>query len=1223
LGCGILVRSQPLIGEEFSINTDSHGLHKDPEVTKLHNGGFVVVWENMVQSSDNYDIYARMYDANGTTYWNEFRINTYTTGIQQNPKITTLKCGYFVIVWESSAQDGSDYGIFAQMYMENGASYGSEFQVNTYTNNKQLAPSISALNDGKFIITWESYKQTNLYDIYAQMYHNNGAVYGSEFRVNQYTTHDQRQSAVAPLSNGRFIIMWSSDRQERYSWNLYAQIYDANGSVYGDSFRVNKRLSDDNHRTPTAISINNRFVITWSCGFITYSICSKIYDIEGSVIVNDFLISTDGTSSSSDTPSMILWDHDKFMVAWEGTFYDTVNVAVLTINGTIYNTIENVPSINVGMQGHPAISVLDDGHFVVVWTSSNDVSWDIKAKICSVQPIIKTNHMNINTTSIYSLNYITKDKLFVANGCGNNDPSLLYIVEFTQHCHFETWGYNAIYGYNEHISPANNFTQRQIDLDFVLFVLEDLFDDGYLHAHYKIRVVDEMSSTSVVDSNIIFDGNQNTDFSSSISESTDVAVSPSVRTFALLSLKVYYDPKDSHYPWPTDWYPILTSFDNLPENTKSQGFFAGAYYNNKTQTLIIAFRGTDDKWDVFMNDLAMVANTIPRQYYAAEKFVSYVYSHMTSAGLTVQYRYFTGHSLGASLAELCAAKFKVRATTFDSPGTKSLIDQTELDFLNNNVNIFNTAPNLVNTMARHAGIVYRIYPLIDGFTKVKVIQPDDVFYAQVYTFGGKYFALFGESAGKGQHSMSGIVDQLNDKTDFKVKSMANDWPSGMFIGCNGYDYYKDYQLNPYYWDNHLKSFSSNPWAYMSLSTAIKIGKDALEILMKKTSLIVTLLDTFSASCQKIGANISGDDSGNIIWGTTNYADTITTGFGADTIYFHNGDDTSYDQGGYDTYIVPIKINGIKTIKDVGNYGAIYIGSEKLYSVSGLYPVTETACPTITNESYVFIMDKLGAYYVNKRHNNLIITVGCENVKNMIILEDADWGDFATYKHDGRDQVVIVGSNDNDVIDCSLHCDVRTCYAESFKGHDTLIANSVQNAILIGSDVGVKRFKILHNVVSRRSVTDQHEIRIQGIKTGDIIDLSAFNDSQTFVIQQNGTDSYIDLGQGVIIHAQINLGSPFIFFNQTNTTMLIPVSLDMSPYFDLSNYTKMQKNVSSDQQEQDTIHDSNLSSQEYGSSRSHEANSSTKTQWKTIGCIIGGIIFILVAIITCCLCWKCR
>ena len=136
-----------------------------------------------------HDIY---FDIGGNDVSGEFQVNTYTSDNQYYPSTTALADGGFVVTWTSDGQDGSSYGIYAQRYDANGNTQGSEFRVNTYTSNNQSNPSITALNDGGFVITWFSYNQDGSgYGIYAQRYDADGNTQGSEFQVNTYASNDQ------------------------------------------------------------------------------------------------------------------------------------------------------------------------------------------------------------------------------------------------------------------------------------------------------------------------------------------------------------------------------------------------------------------------------------------------------------------------------------------------------------------------------------------------------------------------------------------------------------------------------------------------------------------------------------------------------------------------------------------------------------------------------------------------------------------------------------------------------------------------------------------------------------------------------------------------------------------------------------------------------------------------------------------------------------------------
>jgi len=106
----------------------------------------------------------------------EFRVNTYTTGNQGLVSVAADGAGDFVVVWTSgSNQDGSAYGIFGQRYAGSGAPQGPEFRVNTYTTNIQYRSFAPADSSGRFVVVWESTAQDgSLRGIFGQRYDTSG-----------------------------------------------------------------------------------------------------------------------------------------------------------------------------------------------------------------------------------------------------------------------------------------------------------------------------------------------------------------------------------------------------------------------------------------------------------------------------------------------------------------------------------------------------------------------------------------------------------------------------------------------------------------------------------------------------------------------------------------------------------------------------------------------------------------------------------------------------------------------------------------------------------------------------------------------------------------------------------------------------------------------------------------------------------------------------------------
>ena len=134
--------------------------------------------------------------------------------------------GDFVVTWQSSGQDGSNYGIYGQRYNAAGVAQGSEFQVNTYTTNRQFFPSVAMDSDGDFVVTWESRDQDgSIYGIYGRRYNAAGIAQGIEFQVNTYTTGIQGYPSVAMDSDGDFVVSWRSYDQDGSLSGIYGQRY--------------------------------------------------------------------------------------------------------------------------------------------------------------------------------------------------------------------------------------------------------------------------------------------------------------------------------------------------------------------------------------------------------------------------------------------------------------------------------------------------------------------------------------------------------------------------------------------------------------------------------------------------------------------------------------------------------------------------------------------------------------------------------------------------------------------------------------------------------------------------------------------------------------------------------------------------------------------------------------------------------------------------------------
>jgi hypothetical protein len=258
------------VGSEFQVNTWTTDWQWDPSITSLSNGGFVVVWQSGCdsgctgQDGSLWGLYGQRFDSNGNKVGSEFRVNTWTTYSQEHPSITSLPNGGFVVVWQSDGQDGSGYGVYGQRFDSYGNKVGSEFQVNTWTTGWQSDPSITSLSNGGFVVVWDSLEQDgSYYGVYGQRFDSNGGKVGSEFQANTWTTDYQELPSITSLSNGGFVVVWHSNGQDGSNYGVYGQRFDSNGNKVSSEFQVNTWTT--NHQEyPSLTSLSNGgFVVVW------------------------------------------------------------------------------------------------------------------------------------------------------------------------------------------------------------------------------------------------------------------------------------------------------------------------------------------------------------------------------------------------------------------------------------------------------------------------------------------------------------------------------------------------------------------------------------------------------------------------------------------------------------------------------------------------------------------------------------------------------------------------------------------------------------------------------------------------------------------------------------------------------------------------------------------------------------------------------------------------
>ncbi len=364
------------VGTDFQVNSYTVSYQLGPAIAVAGNGRFVVAWSSYEQDGDNYGVFAKRYNSAGQAVGAEFRVNSFTTATQRDPAVGAAGSGNFAVVWWSSAQDGSSAGVFGQRYDSAGGALGSEFQVNTYTANFQLAQAMAMRADGSFVVAWESYAQDGSNrGVFGQRYDGAGQVVGTEFQVNSHTIGMQRSPSVAAAADGSFAVSWESDAQDGNGFGVFAQRYDGAGQAVGAEFQVNRYTPSDQVEPSIATQPGGGLVLAWSSRFQDGNadgVFGQLYDSGGLVVGSEFQINT-FTANYQETPRAAAAADGGFLVAWQSNTQEGGGSGIFARRydsaGQAAGTEFQVNVFTLNYQVVPVVGPTNDDGFVVAWQS--------------------------------------------------------------------------------------------------------------------------------------------------------------------------------------------------------------------------------------------------------------------------------------------------------------------------------------------------------------------------------------------------------------------------------------------------------------------------------------------------------------------------------------------------------------------------------------------------------------------------------------------------------------------------------------------------------------------------------------------------------------------------------------------------------------------------------------------------------------------------------------
>ena len=200
-----------------------------PYAMALPDGGWIVTW-----TQDLEDIWQIRYDANGNGSTAE-KINTTAADSIGDSPIVTLADGGWLVAWQ--ATDGDSEQIRFQRFRADGTRDGSETTVTTDGMFHDVAAlqglAVAALDDGGWIVTWVLGREDTVESgdgrVMFLRYDDAGNPVGCPVTVSSHETIETSYPSVTALSDGGWVISWTNTGADGDGDGIYQVRYTADG----------------------------------------------------------------------------------------------------------------------------------------------------------------------------------------------------------------------------------------------------------------------------------------------------------------------------------------------------------------------------------------------------------------------------------------------------------------------------------------------------------------------------------------------------------------------------------------------------------------------------------------------------------------------------------------------------------------------------------------------------------------------------------------------------------------------------------------------------------------------------------------------------------------------------------------------------------------------------------------------------------------------------------
>jgi hypothetical protein len=277
-----------------------------------------------------------------------------------------------MFVWQGGKQGAQD--IWARVIAPEGVFISGDVRLNTAVGDQHADPAVALLSDGNLVVVWTSFGQDgSMQGVFGQRLSATGEKLGAEFQVNQFGSFNQRNPALTSVEGGAFVAAWVSEQQSyENSVEVFARRFDASGNPLGGEFRLN--TATNLCATPVlAPGWNGGFVAAWSERHLPdltnmWDVVVGVFEATGTLVGTPVVVNVHRPNNQFSPQIAALGDSR--LVVWDSLWQDGSRDGIygrLLTSGGLAGEEFLINTTTASQQIQPAVAADGGGRFLVAW----------------------------------------------------------------------------------------------------------------------------------------------------------------------------------------------------------------------------------------------------------------------------------------------------------------------------------------------------------------------------------------------------------------------------------------------------------------------------------------------------------------------------------------------------------------------------------------------------------------------------------------------------------------------------------------------------------------------------------------------------------------------------------------------------------------------------------------------------------------------------------------